>query len=252
MTGLSRRRKRLSWLIGAAAVLALLVVGLIGIATGWFRPGAPPVVQNLDTVPTDERKVSQTAGDAEKPKQVDNPNVLTVSRNKKDGGRYQSISAALEAVRPGQTIRILDRSVYAEHLRINLPSLHRGITLESVQGATLEPRMERGGALLLEGIPDVTLRGLTFRVANGTRCTLLAIHGHCPGLRVEESTFVSEVPQQFTEAFNNAIEIHSGSLEAVESAPHVDSRLQLPETRVSYWRLWRFTKRRDYQGSSSR
>src|SRR5262249_11263510 len=45
-----------------------------------------------------------------KPVVPNDPNVLTVSQKPNDGGKYRTVTAALDKVKPGQTIRVLDNA----------------------------------------------------------------------------------------------------------------------------------------------
>src|SRR5262249_6891097 len=134
-------RWALAWLGGAAA--AALLLGLLVVAapnlfrrrggtTGWgndadANPRAPP------------------------PQVVTVENGLTVA---KDGtGQFTTITAALAAVTPGMTVRVLDNATYSEALNLNLPSRYAGLTLEAVNGATLAPANVAGGVAKVAPAP---------------------------------------------------------------------------------------------------
>jgi nitrous oxidase accessory protein NosD len=101
---------------------------------------------------------------------------LTVSLKPEAGGTYRSINAALEAVRPGQTIRVLDDGVYQEDLLINRPSAQAGITLEAPAGATLERVRDAGNLIEIVAVPGVTVRDFRLRVNGARQCTLVFVH----------------------------------------------------------------------------
>ena len=68
------------------------------------------------------------------PKVVTIANGLTVAQ---DGtGQCESIGEALDKVKAGETIRVLDAATYVEDLELHRPGQHQGITLEAVKGAT--------------------------------------------------------------------------------------------------------------------
>ena len=93
------------------------------------------------------------------PQQPIDPDVLSVAQ---DGtGQYRTIGEALEQVRPGQTIRVLDGGTYEEALEIKDPDRHASITLEAVQKATIRP-------------PPFARIGLTLRGYRTSRCGAFA------------------------------------------------------------------------------
>jgi hypothetical protein len=122
----------------------------------------------------------------EVPGTANDPNVLTVAQ-KSGVARFQTIGAALAAVRSGQTIRVVDDAVYRESLRITNRTDMAGITLEATGGATLalDSAGERSWLLDIAGVPDVTLRGFKLHASRTPRSTLIVMRGQCPGVRLE-------------------------------------------------------------------
>jgi hypothetical protein len=177
---LPRRRRFAVW-GGAAAVLFLATaVGLIGLAAGWFRPSGARVAQGRSSEPAPpdgSPKKEEPAAPA------DDPNVLTVSQRPADRAKCATISAALDAVKPGQTIRIIDDSTYSEALLLT-GDRHAGITLEATGGATLDAVAPRSTLIAMRRVAGMTLRGLRLRAA-ATLPTLVGITGDCPGTTLE-------------------------------------------------------------------
>jgi hypothetical protein len=196
------RRRRLGVLVAASAAVLLLAAGmLVGLAAGWFRPGTPQVAQGGEPPPAPadtgraepadggERKPPDEPGKAEPkpeaPAPADDPDVLTVSQKKEGGGKYRSITQALEAVRPGQTIRVIDAGTYTEALLLNRPSAHANITLEAPGGAALEFTTNRGTLLEIAGVSGVTVRDFRLRARGTDLCALVYVHGEASGVVLE-------------------------------------------------------------------
>jgi nitrous oxidase accessory protein NosD len=216
---MSRRRALRPWLVaGVAAVLALIAVGAVGLWAGWFRAGAPPLAQSTDpALPGPAAPQADGGPKKEGPRPADDPNVLTVAQ-KPGAARYQTIAAALEAVKPGQTIRVLDNAVYRESLRIIDRTGMAGVTLEAIGGATLalESAGERSFLLDISGVPDFTVRGFHFRATRTPRSTLVAVQGACPGLRLEQLKLTAdESPAAM------GIEVYGSAGSAPDQAPAV-------------------------------
>jgi hypothetical protein len=111
--------------------------------------------------------------------------VLTVSREAVGGGEFRTIGEALEKVKPGQTIRVLDGATYAENVVIGSLSRHAGITLEATAGATIEASAQAGSiAWVVDGVRGVTIRGFKFHTTSAGS-TLIALRGNCAGARLE-------------------------------------------------------------------
>jgi hypothetical protein len=212
------RRMLLPWLVaGAAAALVLVAVGLVGLAAGWFRGGGTEVAQHggPGPAPADTGREAVPA-EAPKPAEPGDPDVLTVSQKPADGARFATITAALEAVQPGQTIRVLDDGVYHEALAIKGPRQHAGVTLEAVRGAVLEAETQHSLVLLVSGAPDVTVRGLRLRAKQAPQTTLVAVRGDCAGLRLERLELSSDGA-----GHANGIEFYGGGDPAADRSPVV-------------------------------
>jgi nitrous oxidase accessory protein NosD len=186
-----RRRRRILALAGAAVAAALLV-GLGFALAGLLRPPAaapgpgPSGARDGGDKPRDD-------GPADKPKPPeppDDPDVLTVAKSGK--AQFQTITAALEAVKPGQTIRVLDAAVYPELLLLNRASQYAGVTLESPRRATLE--LDAEGVLIdIRDVPGVRVRGFRLRTGRRSPWSLVAVSGRCPGTECCDLECVSTV-----------------------------------------------------------
>jgi hypothetical protein len=208
MTSLPRRGWR-ARRAAAVAMAVLVVTGAVlglGFAQGWFGPddaelGAsgkaardPGALARPDAPVSPTRQRGNARAD---------PNVLTVAQ-KPGAARFQTITAALEAVKPGQTIRVLDGEVYRERLSITRPSIHTGITLEAPGGAVFETTNPRSIVIEVGGVQGVTLRQLRLRATNSERCTLVVAGGKdYSGLRLEQL----ELAVEGTASDNNGIEL---------------------------------------------
>src|SRR5262249_15036613 len=122
------------------------------------------------------------------PQARDEPGVLTVSQNPSGGGKYRTIGAALEAVKRGQTIRVLDGAVYRESLALNIPARYEGVTLEATAGAPLETTTPTN-LIEIDGVANLTVRGFRLRatdvIAGKRGAILVHVLGACPGLLLD-------------------------------------------------------------------
>jgi serine/threonine protein kinase len=198
-----RRRRLVPWAVAGVATVAALV--LFGVALKqMLRPESQPLAQTDpgdgkkpdDRNTDDDKKRDSKTGDDTKPGAAveGDPNILTVSIDKKDGGQYRSIGDALSEVQPGQTIRVLDDGPYQENLLINRPSRQRRIRLESSRKALLELSSERQ-LLIIDGVPGVTLSHFRLRIAKnlprppgGVAPTLVVVRNTTPGVTLERLT----------------------------------------------------------------
>ena len=118
-------------------------------------------------------------------------NVLTVSQKAEDGAAFLTIGAALEKVRAGMTIRVLDQAIYNEKIEIESTENHKDIILEAPKGATLLLPESRMYCVRIAGVPGVTLRGFAFReeikrdIADGVIHMFVQLKGACEGVRLE-------------------------------------------------------------------
>src|SRR5207244_391861 len=98
------RRRRQRWPLAALGAAVLLIVAA---SFAWYklRPtSAPPADSGL--AGTSPPAIPSVA--------ANDPNVLTVAQ---DGtAQFTSITAALEKVRPGMTVRLLDDAIYRERI----------------------------------------------------------------------------------------------------------------------------------------
>jgi serine/threonine protein kinase len=194
------RRRLLPWAVAGAAIAAMIALTIFA----WPRlfPTSRPTPEPEDdqqlgaanpnkdqaTPPKDGKKpeADKSKKEPDKKPPPSDPDVLTVSQDEKGGGTFRSIGAALDKVKPGQTIRVLDDAVYREPIAINSSSQHAGITLEATRGATIETAAaDRSLGILIQGVPDVTIRGFRLRSAVKGLSYLLVAVGRSPGTIVE-------------------------------------------------------------------
>lgn len=180
-----RRRSR-GWQL-VAGLIAGLLVAVLGLTAaeraGWVRFGGAPEVAQGPSAPVKPPDVAPQP--APVPVAVpDDPDVLTVSQKPEDGGKYRTIADALAAVKPGQTVRVLDASEYAEHVWLLVRNRHEGVTVEAPRGAVL--RQPQSPALVyVKDVPGVTVRG--FRLPLGGKNTHGAVvRGASPGSALED------------------------------------------------------------------
>jgi hypothetical protein len=120
----------------------------------------------------------------------DDPRVLTVSQKPEGGGRFRTITEALDEVKPGMTIRVLDDAPYEEYLLINSPEQHRGVVLEAARKATIRRLPGKSEVVWIRGVSDFTLRG--FRFESGTEPhAQVYISGLCPGVVLDRLDMTS-------------------------------------------------------------
>ncbi len=186
------RGKRLIAGASAVATSALALCMMVFLWPGLFGLGPTIVVQ---TKPPDDPPVKLP----DDPKVVEpkpaKPTVVTIENGvtvAKDGtGQFTTIAAALEKIKPKQTIRILDDAVYREVIQLRSREKFDGITLESPRHATLEFPPEAKLGVLITNVPSVTVRGLRIHTkTTGTTC--VGVGGLCPGTRLEDLTCSSE------------------------------------------------------------
>jgi hypothetical protein len=214
-------RGRLSpvWLIaGAGLALVLITSGVLGGLAVWFASGIRPAAQDTGTELAGPGG-SQPGGQSndEVPAPASDPNVLTVAQ-KAGVGRFQTIGAALAAVRPGQTIRVVDDAVYRESLRISDRTEMAGITLEATGGASLvlDSGGERSWLVDIAGVPDVTVRGFKLHASRTPHSTLMVMRGQCPGLRLEQLALTAAGSPG-----TNGLEIYGVAGSAPDRAPAI-------------------------------
>ena len=173
------RRRRLLVIAGAAVATACCV-GLVILAWPSIFPGGPRRPQDDSRAETAETDTNAPAPAKPKVNTIDNG--LTVAKDRT--GQFTTISEALQNVRPGQTIRVLDKAVYAERVGIDKRGRMEGITLESPKGATLmmPPGVTIG--VLVYNVPRVTVRGFRLRSDNASSF-LCIVAGKSPGSIIE-------------------------------------------------------------------
>jgi hypothetical protein len=200
----NRRKRLLAW--GGAAIVAACFVTLLILA--WpriFPPGAdelkngsqaqtkePDTQTKEPDIQTKEpdtqtkklgiqtKKLATKVSEPPEPKVIENG--LTVAE---DGtGQHKTIGEALAKIKPGQTIRVLDKATYKEAIRIDNRIRMAGITLESPQGATILVPADAKIGLLVFQVPRVTVRGFRLDAAKGPTF-LMIVAGRTPGASLE-------------------------------------------------------------------
>jgi hypothetical protein len=130
--------------------------------------------------------------------------LLTVSKEAKDGGKYRTISAALDDVKPWATIRVLDDAKYTEELLINRPNIHNHLMIESIKGAKLEITGVQNVLIQVLSIHGLTIRGFHLIADHTANSTLIFLQGKCSDILLERLTFrPGQIPGQF-----NGVEIN--------------------------------------------
>jgi hypothetical protein len=172
--------RRRGWRLAAVSLSgALLLALLAGLHFGWF--GGAPDDAGPPAGNGQEEHSKELQGKA---KDADDPNVLTVSQDPKDGGQFRTIKAALDKVQSGMIIRVLDQATYTESLLLNRAPVQQGITLEAVNGAKLVFAKGNIG-LEIQNVPGVTVRG--FRLSSdGKLQYLMVVSGRSHGVRVQD------------------------------------------------------------------
>jgi hypothetical protein len=171
------RKRLLAW--AGAVVAAACFVGLLVLAWPNIFPGRSGGSQNDSQGQTPGRgtQVEEPA----KPQVVTIENGLTVA---KDGsGQYTTIGEALEQVKPGQTIRVLDAAVYREIIRLAQASRFAQITVEAPRAATLSPAIDSNAVFVMD-VPGVTIRG--FRISGQGQVASVFVAGKCPGTTLQK------------------------------------------------------------------
>jgi serine/threonine protein kinase/nitrous oxidase accessory protein NosD len=190
------RRRRTAALVGAGALLAAVLVGsvilAVGLANGWFRPAGVPIAQREDSsnetqeaplAPADTGKLpSDTPPQKSEPR---DPNILTISKEVKDGGTYRTIGDALRDVHPGQTVLVLDDATYAETVVLTQSSVYSGITLAAPRHATLAIPGGTHVGVQIVNIPRLVLSGFHIR-ANGPVGALVVVSGQTLGVSLDD------------------------------------------------------------------
>jgi serine/threonine protein kinase/nitrous oxidase accessory protein NosD len=157
-----RSKRLLAW--AGRILAAACFIGLFILAWPSIFPGSSQESQNnaqdkgpFKPEPKGTRVVTITNG-------------LTVAQD--GSGQFTTISAALEKVQPGQTIRVLDGERYEEILSLTNARLQAGITIEAAPGG--QPTII---GLRIQDVPRVVIRG--FRLA------YVELSGRSPGVILE-------------------------------------------------------------------
>jgi serine/threonine protein kinase len=201
-------------LLGVAATLvALATLGII--ASGWLTresneraQGTPtndtgartkPEPSKKDTA-TEQPQTPKDTGKKTTSRQPPPPNVLTVSQDPDDGGQFRTISAALDAVKPGMTVRVIDDATYEERLTIDQPDRYRGVILEADEGKKPSIKMlkeQHSGkryCVKTQNVTGFTLRGFRLHGDHNGHA-LVFVTGQNPGLVLERLHLVTTNPK---------------------------------------------------------
>jgi hypothetical protein len=117
--------------------------------------------------------------------------VLTVSQDPENGGRFRSITEALNEVKPGMTVRVLDAATYRERFSLTDAARYAGVTLEAVAGATIRNEAPNLATFAIFGVPDVSVRGFRLH-ATGSYSSHFWLQGNCAGTTLENLSLAGE------------------------------------------------------------
>jgi serine/threonine protein kinase len=179
----ARSRRKPAVLIAALLVLGLAAAGSYAVYSWLSARSHGPVPGQLDQAkPAPPVPVAVP------------PNVLTVSQRPEDGGQLRTITDAVEQVKPGMIIRVMDAEVYLEQLNFDREHRYKGVVLEAAPGKRptlrLPPNTPVGQETCIQigSIPNFTVRG--FRIDPGTAqrisVDLVLILGKPAGLLLED------------------------------------------------------------------
>jgi serine/threonine protein kinase len=193
-TSVVRRRApvRMIAFLAGAAVFVVLVLGLVGLVAGWFRPEAArfaggPGTRSFDSGQSPSTGGPNTDGASNNPAagHSGDPNVLTVSRGEKDGGKYRTINDALTYVTAGQTIMVLDDATYTEALVLNRPDRYNAVTLTALRRATLAIPADTRIGVRISNISNLVFRGFRVKgLASGGG--LIVVDGQSSGVTLDD------------------------------------------------------------------
>jgi hypothetical protein len=177
------------------------------------RPNDPPLPAYVGAVPPEgvETWDWNKTWNAIVGKSVNDPKVITVSKNPADRARFNTIGAALDEVEEGMTIRVLDNAVYDELLRITAG--HRGVTLEAVGDATLRGLPDHFANVYIRNASNFVLRGFRFVCSDRqVREAYDQIHveGQCAGVLLDRLSMTGNRKTDCIALYANA----SGTMDA--------------------------------------
>jgi serine/threonine protein kinase/nitrous oxidase accessory protein NosD len=215
-TGRPAGRRRMAVAAGITIVMALLSFGLVGILLGWFH--GTPATQVAGGSSASSEKSTETKLPQPPKAEIEDPNVLLVSQKPDGGGKYRTINEALAAVKPRQTIRVVDDAVYRERIALNRVAAFEGVTLEAVHGAQLEPDTVHY-VFEISSVPNFTVTGFALRAQKKRNNTLIIVRGQCPNLRLTNLELTGD-----GHITNNGIEIVPGTASAAERSGIVIQR----------------------------
>jgi predicted Ser/Thr protein kinase len=206
-----QRRTRAAKVAALAMAAVLLLASGVWLGIQFFTPGAARdalralVPEGNKSAASGDGKngIPSNAGDNTRPSSLlKEADVLTVSKDPRDGGEYRMINDALVAVdKPGKTIRVLDAATYEESLTINQASLHSGLTVETARGATLAIPAKTKVGVFVFNVPRVTVRG--FRIRCGADTThVIVVANASIGVLLEELEIHAGKAGEFPQAIS--------------------------------------------------
>jgi hypothetical protein len=202
-----RQRRRMKW---SALVSLLVLLGtLLGFGLAQFGKTDASDADDLpdeliaadsrgDSAKTGAAKVSpgvKTPDAGKKPadkkasRPAAEPWLLTVAQD--GSGQFRTINAALDVVKPGMTVRVLDGATYRERISLRSPSRHAGVTLEAVAGAKILNETAKGVTIAIQGVPDVTIRGFHLH-ATADKGMHIVLQKDCQGVVIEDVRLSAE------------------------------------------------------------
>lgn len=188
------RKWRMLVLAAALATVALAMVGAAAVGTKLLEDRAEKRPrQAVAGDSRDSAAATAPSKEATLPKATSPPlekDVLTVAQDPELGAQFTSLNAALEKVRPGMTVRVLDRAAYDESIEIADATRFANVTIDSPQGATCQPPAGSRFGFMIHDVPGVTVRGLTLSCGNmAVNGAYLHISGKTAGVRLEKLRF---------------------------------------------------------------
>jgi hypothetical protein len=123
--------------------------------------------------------------------------LLTVSKDTKDGGQYRTVNGALKVVKPWATVRVLDAATYEETISLTDRKKYEGLTLEAVGGATLLLGKDIAPLIAVEDVPRVRVAGFKLTDVAGSRDinrAFVVVSGNVTGVALTSLEMIPTVP----------------------------------------------------------
>jgi Protein kinase domain/Right handed beta helix region len=185
-----RSRRKSAVLVGAGLLFLLLLVlvaagsyAMYSWISGGRGGGVPEPAAKADPKPVAPAPQLAAALPA---------NVLAVSQQPGDGGRFRTITDALAIVQPGMTIRVMDSAVYEEQLDFRGPQ-YKEVVLEAAPGKRPILRLPhdavvgREFCMRMVNVRKLTVRGFRVDAAGNKRTFVdLIMISNASGLLLED------------------------------------------------------------------